>query len=460
MKQYHKPRVVIAGVSSGVGKTMIVSGLLAALTRQGKTVQSYKIGPDYIDPGFHKLASGRDSYNLDTWLTPGEELPDFFELTSKEADIAVIEGVMGLYDGGKNGISSTAEIAKRLQAPVFLVINAKSMGESAAAIAKGFRDYDPEVQLAGVILNQIGSERHAQMIIEGLQALDIPVLAVIHRNDELKTPERHLGLTPTTETDPARPIHIMADLLEQQMDFSLLWKAAEEAPDIAVSESKASVCEIKARIAVAWDEAFSFYYPASLQVLKDMGAKLVYFSPLKDDKVPDADGMIFGGGFPEMFQEELEQNKSMREDIRAKAQTGMPVYAECGGLMYLCESITDFDGNTKEMVGLVPARSVMQKKLQRVGYIQAEALADSVIGAAGAVFKGHEFHFSTMEPLTDDFPWAFSMKGSREKTPHLGGYCRDNVLASYLHLSFSGARDGAARFIEQCRVYKERRHGK
>lgn len=460
MKGYHKPRIVIAGVSSGVGKTMIVSGLLEALTRQGKKVQSYKIGPDYIDPGFHKLASGRDSYNLDTWLTAGEELADFFAFTSEEADIAVIEGVMGLYDGGQNGISSTAEIAKRLQAPVFLVINGRSMGESAAAIAKGFRDYDPQVRIGGVILNQIGSVRHGQMIVEALERLDIPVLAVIHRNDELKTPERHLGLTPTTETDPAKPIHLMADILEKTMDFSLLWKEAEGAADLVIHDKSQCKKEPMVTIAVAWDEAFSFYYPASLQALEEEGANLVYFSPLRDEQVPVADGIIFGGGFPEMFQQDLQENDAMRKDIRKKAALGMPIYAECGGLMYLCESITDFEGVTREMVGIVPAKSYMQQKLQRVGYIQATSLQDTLLGPIDSVWKGHEFHFSTMEPSIEEFPWAFSMKGSRAKEPHLGGYSKGNILASYLHLSFSGSRKGAIHFIETCRQYKEKNHGK
>lgn len=407
MATVHMPRVVIAGTNSGVGKTTIVAGLLAAYRKAGRSVQSFKVGPDYIDPGFHKMASGRDSYNLDTWLVPQERLVPFFQDRAGDVELSIVEGVMGLYDGGRQGVSSTAQIAKGLQAPVVLVIDCKAMGESAAAIAKGFRDYDPDIHFGGVILNRLGSDNHERMIREGLAKVDIPVIGAIRRDNRMQSPERHLGLTPVTEFDPSESLKAIQEAVEVMVDLDALYALADGAPDleeeslfdVAVSEQVS-----RPRIGVAYDQAFSFYYPASLEALEAQGADLVYFSPLTDDHIPDVDGLVFGGGFPEMFLETLGRNESMKASIRKAANGGMPVYAECGGLMYLCQSIVHFDGTELPMVGLVPAKTRMQDSLQRVGYVTATAERDSVLLAAGQSVRGHEFHFSVMEPCVEDFP--------------------------------------------------------
>ena len=465
MKSYAIPRVVIAGTNSGVGKTTIVAGLLAAFHEQGKAVQAFKVGPDYIDPGFHKLASGRDCYNLDTWLVPPHKMKPFFADMAGDADLVIVEGVMGLYDGGREGVSSTAEIAKSLDAPVILVIDCKAMGESAAAIAKGFKEYDPAVNLAGVLLNRIGSDNHEHMIRSAMERLGIPVIGAIRRDERMHSPERHLGLTPVTETDPQSALTTIREAVKVSVDLAALAKLAEEAPVLMVPEATVkTVTGEKARIGVAYDEAFSFYYPASLQALAAEGADLVYFSPLTDSELPDVDALFFGGGFPEMFLETLSQNTTMAQAVRKAAADGMPIYAECGGLMYLCEAVTDFEDITRPMVGLVPAKSVMQAKLQKVGYVTATALEDTLLAPKGESLRGHEFHFSTME-LTEnadeaDFPWAFQFEGGRKPQSYKGGYSKDNILARYLHLNFAGNEDAAERFVAAAKAYraKEARH--
>lgn len=459
MKNYEIPRVVIAGTNSGVGKTTIVAGLLAALRESGRVVQAFKVGPDYIDPGFHKFASGRECYNLDTWLVPQSQLKPFFADMTKDADIAVIEGVMGLYDGGREGVSSTAQIAKELEAPVVLVIDCKAMGESAAAIAKGFKEYDSEVQFAGVLLNRLGSDNHERMIREAMERLAIPVIGAIRRDERMHSPERHLGLTPTTEVDPAQAISVICEAVKKMVDMESLQTLAGQARPLSLPEEMTGeMVTVKARIGVAYDEAFSFYYPASLAALERAGAELLYFSPLRDKTLPVVDGLVFGGGFPEMFLPQLEENAAMREAIRQAAAKDMPVYAECGGLMYLCESIVDFEQRKHTMVGIVPAVCEMQASLQKVGYVTAEALQDTLLAPQGTALRGHEFHFSTMTPTVEPekFPWAFRLTGGRQNKTYTGGYRTANVLASYLHLNFAGQAEGATRLVEACAAYRNK----
>ncbi len=461
VKRLSIPRVVIAGTQSGVGKTTIVAGLLSAYRAKGYAVQAYKVGPDYIDPGFHKMASGRDCYNLDSWLMPNAHLRTFFTTSAQHSDIAIIEGVMGLYDGGKEGVSSTAEIAKMLKAPVVLVVDVKAMGESAVAIAKGFMEYDKEVDFKGVIINRVGSTNHENMIVHALQEAHIPVVGVVHRHETMATPERHLGLTPVTEINAEKIIASVQSVMETSIDLELLRQIAYDAPPLPMETLKLPSKERSIRIGVAYDEAFSFYYPSSLDVLTEKGAELVYFSPLYDQEIPPVHGLIFGGGFPEMFLQELSANEAMKKSIKHGARSGMPIYAECGGFMYLCEEIIDFSGKSYKTCGLIPAKTMMEKKLQKVGYVTAEALTDSVLASKGDTIKGHEFHFSTMEPLGDDrgkghpFSWAFTLEGGRTKTTYKGGYSSadGNVVASYLHMHFAGNEKAAERFIASCEKY-------
>ncbi|MBC8014674.1 MAG: cobyrinate a,c-diamide synthase [Sporomusaceae bacterium] len=459
MSQFNIPRIVIAGTHSGVGKTTIVTGLLAALKQQGLTVQSYKVGPDYIDPGYHQLASGKLAHNLDTWLVPTDKVVPIFAKTAAGNDMVIVEGVMGLYDGGRQGVSSTAAIAKLLNAPVVLVIDAKSMGESAAAIALGYKMYDQGVNLVGVIINRLGSSTHQQMVTEALERINIPVLGCIYRNEGISMPERHLGLTPVTEHNAHDRIADLCAQISEQVDIKKIISIGRNAPPLYISTESPNAAvpsEPIVRIGVAQDEAFSFYYPESLEVLLKMGAEIVPFSPIRDKELPVVDGLVFGGGFPEMFVDKLAANVSMRQSIAGADKAGMPIYAECGGFMYLTQKIIDFNGKEYEMVGAIPASCSMQSKLQTVGYVEVTALTDNVICSAGDRIRGHEFHFSLMnyEDSTEAFPWAFEFKKVRTGAVYPGGYAHGNLLASYLHMHFAGYEKGAETFISKCSEFK------
>lgn len=453
------PRLVIAGVHSGAGKTTVVAGLLAALAGSGLKVQSYKIGPDYIDPGFHQLASGKPAHNLDTWLLPEQEMLAIFSDTAAGSDLVIIEGVMGLYDGGRSGVSSTAAIAKLLKAPVVLIIDARSMGESAAAIALGFKLYDPAVDFAGVIINRIGSASHQAMVCEAMDRIGIPVLGVIKRNAEMAMPERHLGLTPVTEHDARQTLQTLSQHIANQVDLARIVGLARLAPPLKPANKRQHPLPA-VRIGVAQDEAFSFYYPQSLDALAAQGAEFLPFSPLRDTCIPEVDGVILGGGFPEMFVDRLAANDRMRQSLYDAGGRGMPIYAECGGLMYLSRQISDFSGQSYEMVGLVPAVCSMQSKLETVGYVEATALCDNVLCSAGEALRGHEFHFSRMQPDNEAaaFPWAFNFTKVRTGASYPGGFAHDNILASYLHLHFAGNPGAARRFVEKCKQFKQTRN--
>jgi cobyrinic acid a,c-diamide synthase len=456
MAKLNIPRLVIAGTSSGVGKTTIVTGLLAELNRRGLRVQSYKVGPDYIDPGYHALASGKPAHNLDTWLIPQEEIGSLFARTAEGNDIAIIEGVMGLYDGGRNGISSTAEIAKRLGAPVILVVDAKAAGESVAATVLGFKNYDPDLNIAGVIVNRLGSDTHKTIVVQALARLNIPVFGCIHRDETLMIKERHLGLTPVEETDALAAVAAMGDQIARQVAVDKLIEIAGEGAPIKL-DSTDYVFQPTVSIGVANDEGFSFYYPESLDALRRCGALLVPFSPLKDNSLPLVDGLLLGGGFPEMFLRELSANSPMHQAIRSAAGQGMPIYAECGGLMYLTREIVAFNGEAYPMVGLVPAVCTMQPRLQTVGYVEAMALTDNVLCRAGERLRGHEFHFSKMEYSEKELSWAFNFTKIRTGEIYPGGFSRGNILASYLHIHFGGNRQAAEQFIAKCRQFRAKR---
>ena len=455
------PRVVIAATQSGAGKTTIVTGLLAALRQQGLKVQSFKAGPDYIDPGYHKLASGQPAHNLDSWLTPAEILPEILATETANADIAVVEGVMGLYDGGRQGISSTAEIAKIIGAPVLLVIDAKSMGASAAAIAKGFRDYDPAVQVAGVILNRLGSDTHEQMIREAMAGIGMEVFGALRRDESLKMPERHLGLLPVEENEELELIERMGQAAAKQIDLDKVLALARSAKPLMVKSAAEVSKRYSCRIGVARDEAFSFYYPASIKVLERLGAEIVPFSPLHDEEPPKVDGLFIGGGFPEMFAEKLAGNVVMRRAIKALAQKGMPMLAECGGYMYLMEALQDFAGRVHEMTGVFSGRAVMTEKLQMVGYVEAELQQDGLLGSRGTKLKGHEFHFSKEGEMISADKAPFIFRKLRNNSEYPAGRQVQNVLGSYLHLHFAGCPQAAENFVRKCAAYgKERDNGK
>ena len=444
-------KIIIAATQSGAGKTTIVTGIIAALKNRGLKVQSYKIGPDYIDPGYHSLASGRPCHNLDTWLIPSDKIEEIFLNTSSDANISIIEGVMGLYDGGKNGISSTAQIAKILNVPVILVIDVKSMGESAAAIALGFREYDKNLNFAGVILNRIGSENHKKMIEEALEKLNIKCFGAIKRNSNLSTPERHLGLLPTAENNSSELIKNIGDAVNSQVDIDELIKISDSPRKSIITKSNLNfqILNSKLKIAVANDEAFNFYYPESLKVLKNFGAEIIKFSPLHDKKLPDADGLIIGGGFPEMFANRLEDNFSMRESIKKFSDEGFSIFAECGGYMYLMNELIDFERNSFEMVGIIKNSAQMNNKLQTVGYVEAKIISDCIMGKAGEKFHAHEFHFSSESNNLSQK--IFECVKIRNNEKYFSGYFNSNVVASYLHIHFAGSIEIAKNFVESCK---------
>lgn len=449
--QWNIPRIVVAATQSGGGKTTLVTGLLAALRARDLCVQSFKVGPDYIDLGYHQLASGRTGHNLDTWLVPKDRLTEIFARECAGADIAVIEGVMGLYDGGRRGISSTAAIAKALSAPVLLVIDAKSVGASAAAMALGFRTYDRALNLAGVLLNRLGSETHEEMIREAMADIDLRVYGALRRDAALTLPERHLGLTPVEEHAAAEMVRTVRARVEAGLDLDGILELARSAEPLTIAEDRSEKKAVPMRIGVARDEAFSFYYAASLAELEARGAEIVEFSPLHDETLPDVHGIIIGGGFPEMFAGQLSANTSMRASIRRAAEAGMPVYAECGGYMYLMRSLVDFAGAEHEMAGVFPLRARMTEKLQMVGYVEAEQTVNTVLGSAGLLLHGHEFHFSVEETDgTAEIVRPFRFTKLRNGAQYAAGCIYKNALGSYLHLHFAGCSSAAERFVEAC----------
>lgn len=449
------PRLIIAATQSGSGKTAIVSGILAALKNRGLNVQAYKVGPDYIDPGFHEIASGKPSHNLDSWLVGKEKLADIFLSTFGNSDLAIIEGVMGLYDGGKGGVSSTAEISKILNAPIVLIIDAKSMGTSAAAVALGFREFDKSINFAGVILNRIGSDSHKKIICDALEKINIKCFGAIKRDENFFLPERHLGLVPTAENNFSQVIEKISLAVENQIDLDELINLAKNSAELEEKIFPLRITHCALRIAIAKDAAFNFYYEESLQELKNFGAEIIFFSPLKDETLPkNICGLILGGGFPEIFAGELHENKKMRESIRTAASEGLPIFAECGGYMYLMKSIKNFDGEIFEMCGVIPNRAEMTKKLQTVGYVEASLTKNCIMGRVNDKIYAHEFHFSVEEKNLSEKK-IFDCEKLRTGEKYFAGYFDKNVFASYLHIHFVGCPSAAENFIAACKKFRE-----
>ncbi|MDW7675855.1 MAG: cobyrinate a,c-diamide synthase [Bacillota bacterium] len=455
------PRILIAGTSSGTGKTTICLGIMAALTKLGKNVQPFKVGPDYIDPSYHTKATNNNSINLDTTLTSSEIVNESFKRYATADKIAIIEGVMGLFDGseGKTDKNSTAEVAKLLDCPVVLVIDAKSMARSALAIALGFINFDPKVNVVGIIVNNVGSERHKSLLKEAFSQLAIPVLGYIMRNKELKLTERHLGLIPVLESDNEVKEELRGNFISSQVDLDLLLNLANGAPPIKSHPYENIKNNSKAiKIAVARDNAFNFYYWDGLKYLEELGAEITYFSPLQDNCLPtDISGVIIGGGFPELFLEQLSNNKSMLNELHRVYREGMPIYAECGGYMYLCRGIYSFDNDYFPMVNIVPCDATMEKSLAGMGYRTGEIQLESVLGDKGRSIKGHEFHYSKIINIAADFPWALKLFNTRVNKWVEEGFADKNLLASYLHIHWRGLPELAQGFINKCQGYQLRK---
>ena len=451
------PRLVIAAPSSGSGKTTVATGLMAAFASRGLAVSAHKVGPDYIDPGYHALAAGRVGRNLDAYLCGSELIAPLFAHGSRGCDVAVVEGVMGLYDGaaGQGELASTAHVAKLLRAPVVLVVDASSQSRSVAALVHGFASWDPGVRLAGVILNKVGSERHEVLLREALDESGVPVLGALRRARQVDTPSRHLGLVPVAErrAEAVEAVGAMASQVREGCDLDAMLAVARGAPALSgAAWDAAGACGasfdgladagLKAPVvAIAGGPAFTFSYAEHAELLAAAGAEVVVFDPLHDEKLPDETvGLVIGGGFPEVYAPELSANEPLRKVIAELAFSGAPVAAECAGLLYLSREL---DG--QPMCGVLDASARMDERLT-LGYRDAVAVGDSVLAEAGTRMRGHEFHRTVVEPGAGAAPaWGISAPQRRVE-----GFVQQGVHASYLHTHWASAPGVARRFVERC----------
>ena len=437
------PRVVIAGTHSGAGKTTVATGLLAALRAAGHRVGAAKVGPDFIDPGYHALATGRPSRNLDAWMSGLDLVPALAARAGDGCDLLVIEGVMGLFDGAADGSpSSTAEVAVALDAPVVLVVDAASASTSVAAVVHGFATFDPRVRLAGVVLNRVGSDSHESMLRAAMVPLGIPVVGVVRRDPALTWRDRHLGLVPVVEQPAAigRALDRLAALIAERCDLAAVVAIAGQAPSVA-----AAPLPVPRRvadgtsIAVAGGPAFSFSYPDNLEALRAAGAELVELDPCTDLRVPDGcSGLVVGGGFPEVHVDALSANVPLLDDVRARVAAGLVVWAECGGLLWLSRGI-----GGRRLAGVVDAVATMTDHLT-LGYRHGTTSVATPLGPAGTAVRGHEFHYSQVDPTGD----ALSLVGRHG--PSVGGFGSGRVLASYLHLHLAGTPHLAENLVSAC----------
>ena len=513
------PAIVIAGTNSGCGKTTISMGIMAAFVDMGLKVQPYKVGPDYIDPMFHTFITGRESRNLDSWMLSRDTVEYLFAKNAGGADIAVVEGVMGLYDGygGSSLEGSTADVSKIIGAPVILVINGEAMSLSAAALVSGFAGFDKDTKVQGVIINNISGYEHYRLLRDAIEShTGVAVMGYLKRSEDFAIGSRHLGLVTSSEiNDLKEKAAMLSRQIRETVDLDLLLKLAREAdgcragssysdgcragssysdgyviPDcnITVSNSceKVEIVEncplmkleevencplskiekvekrplLKIRLAVARDKAFCFYYRDNLDLLEDLGAELVFFSPLEEAALPgDIDGLYMGGGYPEIWAGELQKNHDMRRDIKSKIDKGLPAYAECGGFMYMTDSIVTNEGSEYEMVGAIPGKSTITPSLKRFGYVFIKTTEDSILAPKGAEIRAHEFHYS--ETATGGNTKA-SFEISKRKDNEIVkawscGFKVNNILAGYPHLHFWANQDFARGFVESCGAYKQKK---
>ncbi|MFG2273452.1 cobyrinate a,c-diamide synthase [Streptomyces sp. WAC 01325] len=480
------PRLVIAAPSSGSGKTTVATGLMAAFAARGLAVSPHKVGPDYIDPGYHTLASGRAGRNLDAYLCGPELVGPLFLHGARGCDIAVVEGVMGLYDGaaGEGELASTAHVAKLLRAPVVLVVDASSQSRSVAALVHGFASWDPQVRVGGVILNKVASDRHEELLRDALDSAGVPVLGVLRRAAQVDTPSRHLGLVPVAErrAEAVDAVAAMGAQVEAGCDLEALlglargagalscaaWDAAEAlapspppplpVPNLGAAPPDPRVrpeglrpqtpdgldgTDRRVRVAIAGGPAFTFSYAEHAELLTAAGAEVVPFDPLRDEQLPDGTaGLVIGGGFPEVYAAELSANEPLRKAVAALAQSGAPVAAECAGLLYLCREL---DG--LPMCGVLDASARMSERLT-LGYRDAVAVGDSSLAVAGTRMRAHEFHRTVVEPGSGTAP-AWGIRSPRRRVE---GFVQQGVHASYLHTHWAAEPGVARRFVERCRT--------
>ncbi|KPI21585.1 Cobyrinic acid A,C-diamide synthase [Actinobacteria bacterium OV450] len=471
MRSQHVPRLVVAAPSSGSGKTTVATGLMAAFSERGLAVSPHKAGPDYIDPGYHALATGRPGRNLDAFMCGPELVAPLFAHGAAGCDLAVVEGVMGLYDGaaGRGELASTAQVAKLLRAPVVLVVDASSQSRSVAALVHGFASFDPQVRLGGVILNKVGSDRHEAMLREALEEAGMPVLGVLRRAPQVAAPSRHLGLVPVAErrSDALSSVAALAEQVRAGCDLDALMALARTAPPLdceAWSPEGPGTPDGPGQgtgagapavvgpatgggpvVAVAGGAAFTFSYAEHSELLTAAGAEVVTFDPLRDEALPDGTaGLVIGGGFPEVYAPELSANEPLRAAVAAFAAAGGPVAAECAGLLYLARSL---DG--KPMCGVLDADARMSERLT-LGYREAVAVSDSALAATGTRLRGHEFHRTVIEPGASAAPaWGFTHPERRVE-----GFVQRGVHASYLHTHWAAEPSVARRFAQAAAAHR------
>jgi cobyrinic acid a,c-diamide synthase len=443
--------IIIAGTSSGCGKTSVALGLMKAFARKGLVVQGFKSGPDFIDPGLHRLATGLPSHNLDGWMLSADEIHRVFRRNHEGCDLSIIEGAMGLFDGigAVSEEGSSAQLAKILGVPVMLVVNARGMARSAAALVKGYAEFDPELRLDSVLFNMTGSPAHGQILAQAMDGRGVKVLGSLQRQADLPLPSRHLGLVTADDLDRREErLNALADWVERCIDLDAFLEALPECNLPSLSDGGVRMPEI--RIGYARDRAFCFYYEENLRMLRQAGAELVPFSPLHDTNLPPAlKGLYLGGGYPELHAAELASNTAMRGKIRDFCQSGKPVYAECGGFMYLMKSLRTRDGREHPMAGVFDFSCHMEGRHQALGYREISLTAPSLLGASGEKARGHEFHYSQMAGSDPAAAQVYEARDRNGKSS-AGGYLKGNCLGSYVHLHFGSNPIMAERFAGAC----------
>ncbi len=436
---------------SGSGKTTISLALMLALRKRGFKVQPFKVGPDFIDTTLHKQVCGVPSRNLDTWLLPSSLIPEIIADSARPHSIAVIEGVMGLYDGfgGTRDAASTAQIAKLLNTPVVLVVDTEKMARSAAAVVLGFKKFDPKVKIAAVILNKVAGQKHAAMCRDAIEKIGIPVVGAIPYDQSLSMRERHLGLVPTPERKLSdNLLSRLTEMIENSCDVSRLIKITSKTSELPNPSRRVHNPKARFVLGVAYDEAFNFYYEDALDYLRRLGADIKFFSPLNDHQLPEVSGLYLGGGFPEVYAEQLETGR-IRDSIRTAAMAGMPIYAECGGMMYLSQSLTTIQGGKHKMVGVLPGNTVMTERFT-LNYTEAHATRAHPFLKNGKRIRGQEFHYSTITDLPNDIRFAYELSIGKGMQNGFDGIREYSTLGSYMHTHLLGCPAFAKSFVESC----------
>ncbi len=463
-KSLEIPRVLVTADRSSSGKTTLVIGLLSCLKKRNYDVQGYKVGLDYIDPSYHKYITGNDSMNLDGFVMDEEDIIDIFSKTSKSKDISIIEGVRGLYEGIdiESEVGSTYQVAKLLKTPVILIMDVSSITKTAAAILRGIKKFK-DANIKAVVLNGVGGKRHEKKLREAINTYtEIEILGSIPRSKEINIEMRHLGLIPAKEMYEEKKIQKklkkIEQIVENNIDIQRIIEISNNSSKFKFSEKKTKKTKSlnkKIKIGLAYDKSFNFYYQSNLNLLNQFGADLVNFSPINDNKIPkDVSGLYLGGGYPELFAEELSENYEMRQEIHEKATSGMPIYAECGGLMYLLNKLITND-QEHSLVGYFNGNAYMGDQ-RVIGYVKGEMKQDNILGPQKSEFRGHEFHHSSIKDLKEK-NFAYKLKRGKGIKNNKDGLFKKNTLASYCHLNFLSYRYIPKNFVKKCQNYQEKR---